>query len=162
MTQSQAKEPRKSVLLMCRRSVILTGPGNKVGRVFLEMTEGQFDIGALPGDEAERTYEASRKEFTGKAHVGQVYRVDMTEDGKSIYPSSARFHGVWKDTISVAAWQTAERNFEARRANEKAAKEEGKDAVAEACEDLLAIARKMPFGLRGQLIARVTQLIATA
>lgn len=98
---------------------------DKIRDGWLLVTQREFEEGIV--SECFRTYggKNSRKHLTGQP--GSVYEVSQTLDGKSIYPTEAKYKGLWPDQDQRMEWQAAHRVAVTDNDLRKKAKKEGQE-----------------------------------
>ena len=87
--------------------------------------------------------------YTGKniyphSSPGTIISIDESEDGKSVYPSTARHAGFWKNKEDVAEWQAAVRVIEITEESKQKVMKEAKQSLP---REVLAPYRSAYFSL---------------
>lgn len=107
--KTEATAPKKTVIMVCLGRREVTG-GKK--RVFWQRIEENENNGEnlYPDSSKQSAYEG--KSIYPHAGPGTIITIDQGPDGKSVYPSTSRHFGFWKNKEDLAEWQAAVRVIE--------------------------------------------------
>lgn len=160
MTDEKTANP--TVLLMYVGRCILSD-GKSEGRIYYELTESDYRAGVITtrdGDTIERVFSKKSAKWM-RGSPGIVYAVEYpADDPTKIYPSTARYVGLWEDRAQRIAWQLADsvirQQYLLKQQEKKAQKD---DAVLECLAPIRAAYQQASGVQRNLVLARVVQYL---
>lgn len=138
-TAETKKEPEKRVKVLM---VFMCHERGRSSRDLLQAWKVVTEQEYADGDRIDDDYAHARAfvSLVKKPSAGAVYDGEMSEDGKSVYTTSMRYRGVWKNDEQRAEWYAANR---ATMDNYDAEKREKKDAGENPIYDLMVPLKRM-------------------